>query len=76
MPATTLGDQRWSHSGYNEDGERVFTRVAGGVTYADEGGYEDFTKDEIQQLLKNRDLPVSGSKAELIERLQAYDSGS
>ncbi len=68
MPAHTVGDQRWTPSGENEGGDPMYTRVAGQSESA--GGYEDFTKDELQQLLRNRDLAVSGSKAELIARLE------
>ena len=65
MPVHTVGDQRWTHSGENEGGDPMYTRVV-----EQPGGYEDFTKDELQQLLRNRDLPVSGTKDELIARLE------
>jgi hypothetical protein len=35
--------------------------------------YEDRTRDELRDELKQRDLPVSGSKEELIERLEDAD---
>ena len=36
--------------------------------------YESLTVAELKDLLRERDLPVSGKKAELIARLQEYDS--
>lgn len=35
--------------------------------------YTDRTKDELQRELRRRDEPVSGSKSELVERLQRDD---
>jgi hypothetical protein len=35
--------------------------------------YEDKTRDELRDELKRRDLPVSGSKSELVERLEQAD---
>ncbi|MEX1177231.1 MAG: gas vesicle protein GvpO [Nitriliruptor sp.] len=35
--------------------------------------YDDKTNAELREELKERDLPVSGNKAELIERLEAAD---
>lgn len=35
--------------------------------------YEDQTRDELRDELKRRDLPVSGTKGELIERLEEAD---
>jgi hypothetical protein len=35
--------------------------------------YEDKTRDELRDELKRRDLPVSGSKSELVERLEEAD---
>lgn len=35
--------------------------------------YEDQTRDELRDELKERDLPVSGTKEELIERLEEAD---
>jgi hypothetical protein len=37
--------------------------------------YEDKTRDELRNELKQRDLPVSGNKDELIERLEEADDG-
>lgn len=31
---------------------------------------EDYSVDQLKDLLRERDLPVSGNKAELIERLR------
>jgi hypothetical protein len=33
--------------------------------------YDEMTVEELKQLLRDDDLPVSGTKAELIERLNA-----
>ncbi len=42
----------------------------------DEGiTYKDFTKKELQDILKSRDMKVSGNKDELIERLKHDDMG-
>lgn len=37
--------------------------------------YEDMDVDELKAELKSRDLPVSGNKPELIERLEKADEG-
>lgn len=39
-----------------------------------EGGYEDMTKEELQDVLRERGLPTSGNKPELIERLVDDDT--
>lgn len=68
MPAHSPGDQRYVQSGTNEAGDPMYVRATG----TDEGSldYQEMTKDEIQQLLRNRDLPTSGNKDELIARLE------
>lgn len=38
-----------------------------------DGSYDDLSKDELKELLEQRDLPVSGNKAELIARLEEDD---
>jgi len=38
-----------------------------------EESYEDLTIDELKDKLKGRELPVSGNKPDLIERLQFDD---
>jgi hypothetical protein len=38
--------------------------------------YEDWTVAELQELLRSRELPVSGSKPELVERLIAADKAA
>jgi hypothetical protein len=38
--------------------------------------YEDWTVAELQELLRSRELPVSGSKPELVERLSAADKAA
>jgi len=62
MPAS-VGDQRWKQTG-TEAGNRVFERDRSGGE-----GYDAMTKDELAAELERRDLPTSGTKAELIERL-------
>lgn len=36
--------------------------------------YDDLTVEQLKELLKERDLPVSGNKAELVERLVESDA--
>ena len=38
--------------------------------------FEAMTKEDLQDLLRERDLPVSGTKDELIERLRGNDSAN
>jgi len=38
-----------------------------------ESAYADWTKAQMQYELSTRDLPASGTKAELVERLEADD---
>lgn len=66
MPASTLGDQRWTRSGENSAGDAVYSRTIG------ESGrdYSEMTKEELQGLLRHMGLAVSGTKDELIARLQ------
>lgn len=42
----------------------------------DTSEYDDLTNDELREELGKRDLPVSGNKAELIERLVADDEAA
>lgn len=44
------------------------------VAADDEVTYDDLTKDELSELLKERDLPHSGNKDELIARLVESDN--
>lgn len=67
MPARTVGDQRWVQDGTNSAGDRVFVRHVG----AQKSEYESMTVAELQELLEQRNLPKSGTKAELIERLES-----
>jgi hypothetical protein len=41
-----------------------------------EEGYATMTNDELKAELEARDLPVSGNKHELVERLEAHDAAS
>ncbi|HSE47499.1 MAG TPA: SAP domain-containing protein [Gemmatimonadales bacterium] len=49
------------------------TRDQGGSAPEPEG-YESWTKDELQAELEKRDLPKTGNKPELIERLEEDDA--
>lgn len=40
------------------------------------GGYEDRTVEELRDELRGRELPTSGTKAELVERLQDDDAAT
>jgi hypothetical protein len=41
----------------------------------EEGGdYSELTVEELRDILRDRDLPVGGTKGELIDRLQADDA--
>ena len=39
-------------------------------------GYDDLVVDDLQDLLRERDLPVSGNRSDLIERLEEDDAES
>jgi ribosomal protein L22 len=41
-----------------------------------EGGWESLTVDELKDELEARELPKSGKKAELVERLEQSDAGT
>lgn len=69
MPVASVGDQRWDQAGTNKAGDRVFVRNRSGVSR------EDSTKDQLAAELERRGLPKSGTKEELIERLNADDAG-
>lgn len=45
-----------------------------GDTANETSNYEDYTKDELKEALSERDLPVSGSKSDLIARLEESDA--
>lgn len=47
--------------------------LRGDAPSADGDDYSDMTVDELQDELRERDLPVSGNKDELIQRLQEAD---
>lgn len=63
----TWNQDRWTDAGVNEAGDRVFERntQAGDRSVPS----EDLTKAELQAQAEARGLPVSGTKAELVERL-------
>lgn len=46
----------------------------GGEGDQDAAGYGDLTNDELKDKLRERGLPVSGNKDELVERLEADDA--
>ena len=64
MPAR---DNRYTQTGVNSAGDRVYSRTYGGEAGDD---YDSLTKDELSELLEERGLPKSGTKAELIARLR------
>lgn len=45
-------------------------------TTGQEEGYSGMSVPELQGLLRERGLPVSGTKAELMQRLESDDNGS
>ena len=70
MPAR---DKRFSQVGENSAGDRAYRRTYITSEMAKDLAYYRMTKDELQELLRERDLPISGNKDELIERLQESD---
>lgn len=71
MPVHSPGDTRWVHSGYNSAGDRVFSRALS--SSHEYGGYEGWTKAELQDELEKRGLTKTGNKDELIARLEEDD---
>lgn len=78
-------DVRLGDPHYEEDSPEVqfstpITLPTNGETVADdvdeepEGEYSDLTKDELKELAEERGLAVSGTKAELIARLEEDDN--
>ena len=68
MPARDL--TRWTQ---NEDGTwRSMSRTAKEALQA--RSYDDMTKAELEDELVARDLPKTGNKDELIERLEEADA--
>lgn len=65
MPNSTVGDQRWVHSGENSAGDRMYSRSVEEPNL----DYAGWTKDELAAELEHRGLPKSGNKDELIARL-------
>lgn len=68
MPAP-WDSNRWAQ---NEDGS--YSRVRGQSAVLVKGGYADMTKAELGDELEKRGLAKSGSKDELIERLEEDDA--
>lgn len=58
---------RWQPAGTNSAGDPIYAR--GGAAVADGPDLESMSKGELQELAESRGLPVSGTKADLIERL-------
>lgn len=57
--------------------KRIEAALQGAVEEAEEAqdaNYEDLTNDQLKELLKERDLPVSGNKDELVARLRESDT--
>ena len=63
MPAR---DNRYSQVATDGSGDKIYARTYGEVDY------DEKTKEALQDLLAERDLPVSGNKDELIARLKDY----
>lgn len=72
MPSSTLGDQRFVHVENGPAGDRVFRRYAAPPAASE--GYGSWTKDELSDEAEKRGLPKSGTKAELIARLEEDDA--
>jgi len=75
----TSGLNGIAHGHGNGNGNGQATMSAAGVTEGDEGfglaeNYTKMTVKDIKVLLKARGLPVSGRKAELIQRLVSFDA--
>lgn len=49
---------------------------SGGAAPNQEADFDAMSKEELQELLRERDLPVSGNKDELIERLRGNDNAN
>ncbi len=58
-------DERWTQTGANEAGDPIYSRTAGSAVAEED--LESMSKQELQDLAESRGLPVSGTKAELIE---------
>jgi hypothetical protein len=66
---TRWNSERWQQTGTSGAGDPVYSRGIGGgtATYADD--LSGLTKAELQEIAAERGLPTSGTKADLIERL-------
>lgn len=63
-------DKRFTQTGTNAAGDRVYSRLHTVTGASEEDDYESLTKDELQSRLEHMALPKSGTKAELIARLR------
>lgn len=63
-------DKRFSQTGVNSAGDRVYSRNYAGDVASTSDDYDSMKVDELKALLSHMALPVSGTKAELIERLR------
>lgn len=63
-----IGEQSQRNDGRGDNVPDVPTDDAGDPVY------DDMRVDDLKALLKSRDLPVSGSKDDLVERLEDDDS--
>lgn len=66
MPNRWQSD-RWTQTGTNSGGDPVYSRSNTGLATRE---YTEMTKAELQALLKHMALPTSGTKDELIARLE------
>lgn len=57
-------------------GQVTTAQAAEASTPEEEGPYDGLTNDELSEILKERELPHSGTKQELIDRLIESDKDS
>jgi hypothetical protein len=58
---------RWTKTGVDSSGDPVYSRTNAGIATKD---YTEMTKAELQALLEHMALPKTGTKDELVARLQ------
>jgi hypothetical protein len=66
---TRWNSERWQQTGTSGAGDPVYSRTAGGTAATYEEDLGGLTKAELQEIAAERGLPTSGTKADLIERL-------
>lgn len=76
-PDTSGGYVKGAAQGPGVDSEPSVNKDDAGDSSEEESveeGYESQTVEELKEECRSRDLPVSGTKAELVERLEADDA--